>query len=77
MILEMLFLPDELFKKKDSVIEVIAGEPFDPANLETSVSDSEWADSLRAYVHALGDGEKADFITWMKNKREGESYGMG
>lgn len=66
MILEMLLLADELFKKRDSVIEVTAGQPVDPADLDSSVSDAEWSDALRSYVHALGEGEKADFISWRR-----------
>lgn len=51
---EMLFLSDELFKQRNSKIDIIIGKPI-PADFFTSEkSDVQWAAYLRELVHNMG-----------------------
>jgi putative hemolysin len=50
--IEMLFLPDEMFKKKGHSIKVHFGKAFDPTALDKSKSHKNWADHIKKYIYS-------------------------
>jgi 1-acyl-sn-glycerol-3-phosphate acyltransferase len=50
--LEMLFLPDEMFKQRGRTVKVHFSKPFDPAILDKSKSHKGWADHIKQYVYS-------------------------
>ncbi len=50
--IEMLFLPDEMFKQKGQTITVHFSESFDPAILDKRCNDKEWAAKIKEYVYS-------------------------
>lgn len=50
--IEMLFLPDEMFKQKGQTIRVHFSEAFDPALLHNKKSHKEWAQEIKRYVYS-------------------------
>lgn len=62
---EMLLLVDELMKKRGKTVNMVVGPPIDPHLLDARQTDSQWAEILRTYVQALGDGTPDDFFAWM------------
>lgn len=50
--IEMLFLPDEMFKQKGNTVKIHYGKPFDPAILDNSRSHREWADVIKTYIYS-------------------------
>ena len=51
--LEMLFLPDEMFKQKGSTFKVLFGEPIPYSTFDKSKSISEWSNYVREKVYLL------------------------
>jgi putative hemolysin len=66
--LEMLLLVDELMKQRGRNFEVIIGQPIDSALLGGERSVREWAEDLRGYVQALGEGVRDDFFSWLASQ---------
>ena len=51
--IEMLFLPDEMFKQRDRTIRVHFGKAFDPSILlDNSKSHKGWADHIKKYIYS-------------------------
>ena len=51
--LEMLFLPDEMFKQKGHTVKVHFGAPFDPSKiLDKSKSHKAWAAHIKKYIYS-------------------------
>ena len=50
--IEMLFLPDEMFKQKGQTIKIHFGQPFDAAILNGSKSHKAWANQIKQYVYS-------------------------
>lgn len=50
--IEMLFLPDEMFRKKGYTVKVHFGKPFDPAILDNSRTHWGWADHIKQYIYS-------------------------
>jgi putative hemolysin len=50
--IEMLFLPDEMFKQKGQTIKIHFGKPFDSAILDKSKSHKRWAEIIRQYIYS-------------------------
>jgi putative hemolysin len=50
--IEMLFLPDEMFKQKGQRIRIHFGKPFEASLLDTSKSDYDWAQFIKQYVYS-------------------------
>jgi putative hemolysin len=50
--IEMLFLPDEMFKQKGQQIRIHFGKPFDATILDDSKSDYQWAQFIKEYVYS-------------------------
>jgi putative hemolysin len=62
--LEMLLLPDELFKQKGKSISIIFGKPIDPVILEKMGNQHTVADAMRHFVYTLPIDPNADFETF-------------
>lgn len=50
--IEMLFLPDEMFKQKGQTIRIHFGRPFDSAILDNRKSHRAWAAHIKQYVYS-------------------------
>jgi len=50
--IEMLFLPDEMFKQKGHTVKIHFGKPFDPAILNDSKSHRAWAAVIKKYIYS-------------------------
>ncbi|MGZ3933086.1 MAG: 1-acyl-sn-glycerol-3-phosphate acyltransferase, partial [Bacteroidia bacterium] len=49
--IEMLFLPDEMFRQKGNTVKIHFGKPFDYTLLDDSKSHREWAATIKAYIY--------------------------
>lgn len=50
--IEMLFLPDEMFKQKGQTIKIHFSKPFDAAILHDKKSHREWAAHLKKFIYS-------------------------
>ena len=50
--IEMLFLPDEMFKQRGHTIRVHFGKAFDPAILDKSRSHRNWGEHIKKYIYS-------------------------
>jgi putative hemolysin len=51
--IEMLFLPDEMFKQKNKTLSFTIGEPISYQNFDNTHTNVEWAQILKEKVYAL------------------------
>lgn len=51
--LEMLYLPDEMFRQKNKTITITFGDAIDYNSLDKSKSDNEWAKYIKEKVYEL------------------------
>jgi len=51
--IEMIFLPDEMFRQKNSIFEVIIGEPIPISSIDSSKSLEEWCQVIREKCYEL------------------------
>ena len=66
--IEMLFLPDEMFKQKGHTIKIHYGKPFDPAILHMGLSHKKWAAVIKEYIYSEEFHKGIDFPAYMKLK---------
>ncbi len=59
--IEMLYLPDEMFKQRNKTIEIIIGKPIPFQTFDTRYNVKIWAEKVKNYVYALGNGYKEKF----------------
>ena len=64
--IEMLFLPDEMFKQKNQTIKVHFSKAFDPAILDKSRSHKGWADHIKKYIYSEEFKKGIPFEDYMK-----------
>ncbi len=50
--IEMLFLPDEMFKQKGHTIKIHFGKPFDSSLLDNTKSHRTWAAHIKQYIYS-------------------------
>lgn len=60
--IEMLFLPDQLYRYKNKVITITYGKPIPISVFDKSRSDQEWAALLREHVYKLEKNPDQEFI---------------
>jgi putative hemolysin len=60
--IEMLFLPDEMYKQKGKTIEIVIGKPIPYQNFDKRHNNNEWAALVREHVYKLGSGVTEEFI---------------
>lgn len=56
--IEMLFLPDEMFKNKNKTFEITFGEPIPWETFDNSKSPSQWVAFVKDKVYSMGTIEK-------------------
>ncbi len=54
--IEMLYLPDEMFKQKNKKITITFGEPVSYATFTKELTHQQWADRMKAHVYSLPGG---------------------
>lgn len=59
--IESLFLVDEMFKLKGQTLKMVVGSVIDPAKLDDSVSNEEWAARIRQYCFELRRNPNLEF----------------
>jgi len=60
--LEMLFLPDQLYRYKNKKIRIIFGDPIPISTFDKSRSDQQWAALLREHVYKLENNPHQEFV---------------
>ena len=51
--IEMIFLPDEMFKQKNSIFDVIIGKPIPISTIDTSKNLQQWCEEIREKCYEL------------------------
>jgi 1-acyl-sn-glycerol-3-phosphate acyltransferase len=64
--IEMLFLPDEMFKAKKSTIRIHYSKPFDSAILTDRKTDRQWSDLIYQYIYSSDFMKGIPFEEYMK-----------
>ncbi len=64
--IEMLFLPDEMFKQKGHTVKIHFGKPFDPSILHSGLSHRAWAAEIKKYIYSEEFKKGIDFPEYMK-----------
>jgi len=59
--IEMLFLVDEMYKQRDSVLKIVFGTPIPYDTFDARHTKSEWAELLRQHSYKLAEDSKARF----------------
>lgn len=50
---EMIFLPDEMFRQKNSIFEVVIGEPIPISSIDSSKTLDQWCSEIREKCYQL------------------------
>lgn len=66
--LEMLFLPDEMFKQKGQTIKIHFGKPFSYEIFDQSRSHHEWAQLLKEFVYSREFRDGKNFEEFVKGE---------
>jgi putative hemolysin len=66
--IEMLFLPDEMFKARKETIKIHFSKPFDSALLDKSKTDKQWSDLIYKYIYSPDFMKGIPFEEYMKDK---------
>jgi len=66
--IEMLFLPDEMFKARKETIKIHFSKPFDSAILDKSKTDKQWSDLIYKYIYSSEFMKGIPFDEYMKGK---------
>ncbi|MFM7902756.1 MAG: glycerol acyltransferase, partial [Bacteroidota bacterium] len=53
--IEMLYLPDEMYRQKGRTIRITFGKPVDSTAFENPSNDREWADRIKHMVYSLSN----------------------
>lgn len=64
--IEMLFLPDEMFKQKGHTVTIHFGKPFDPSILSSKLSHRAWAAEIKKYIYSEEFKKGIDFPEFIK-----------
>lgn len=59
--IEMLYLPDEMFKQFNKTIHVIFGKPIPYDTFDRRYNFNEWAQRIKKYVYTMGQGNTEPF----------------
>ena len=60
--IEMLYLPNEMFRQKVKNIDIIFGKPIDYRLLDKRFTPREWAQKIKNHVYQLGKDREKEFI---------------
>ncbi len=61
--IEMLYLPDEMYRQKNKTITVIFGKPIPASVFEPIYSDHHWAQLVKEHVYSLPGGGASRVMT--------------
>ncbi|MDQ3046185.1 MAG: 1-acyl-sn-glycerol-3-phosphate acyltransferase [Bacteroidota bacterium] len=64
--IEMLFLPDEMFRQRGQTVKIHFGEPFDSSLLNGSRSHRKWAATIKEYVYSEEFKKGINFENFLK-----------
>lgn len=64
--IEMLFLPDEMFKQKGQTIRVHFSKAFDPAILDKSKTHKGWTDFIKKFIYSEEFKKGVSFEEYIK-----------
>jgi putative hemolysin len=64
--IEMLFLPDEMFRQRGKTIKVHFGKPFDPRKLDKSRNHHKWAEKIKEFVYSPEFKDGLSFEEYIK-----------
>lgn len=53
--IEMIFLPDEMFRQKNSIFEVTIGKPIPIGSIDSSKTLDQWCEEIREKCYQLGE----------------------
>jgi putative hemolysin len=67
--LEMLYLPDEMFRQEIKTVRFTFGQTILPEMLHNGMHHHDWAQSIKSYVYALSENPDLDFLAFMKHKQ--------
>lgn len=65
--IEMLFLPDEMFKARKETIRIHYSKPFDSALLDGRKTHKQWSDLIYQYIYSSEFMKGIPFEEYMKN----------
>lgn len=54
--IEMIYLPDEMFRQKDKVLKIQFGKPVSWTVFDKRMNDKQWAGLFKTHVYQLGQG---------------------
>lgn len=60
--LEMIMLPQEMFKQQGKKITLTFGKPISHKELTAQYNATQWADKIRSHIYELKDNKDAQFI---------------
>ena len=66
--IEMLFLPDEMFRAEKKTIRIHYSKPFDSAILTDRKTDKQWSDLIYQYIYSADFMKGIPFEEYMKDK---------
>jgi len=66
--IEMLFLPDEMFRARKDTIKIHFSKPFDSAILHNGKTHKEWSNMIYTYIYSPEFMKQIPFEEYMKNK---------
>ncbi len=61
-VIELMLLPNEMFKKRNKTIRVTIGKPISHETFDKSISSKEWAQKVRSHVYALGTNKSENLL---------------
>ncbi len=64
--IEMLFLPDEMFKQRGHTVKVHFGKAFDTSILNKTKSHKAWADTIKEYIYSEDFKKEISFEEYIK-----------
>jgi putative hemolysin len=67
--IEMLYLPDEMFKQRGQNIHITFGRPIEASIFDNSRKPEAWAALLRDFVYTLDTNPQARFEDFLKSPR--------
>lgn len=67
--IEMMFLPDEMFKAKKAAIKIHFSKPFDSAILDDSKTHQQWADKIYEFIYSSEFMKGFTFEEYIKIKK--------
>jgi putative hemolysin len=67
--IEMLYLPDEMFRQRGQMIRIHFGRPIPPEVWDKSRKPEEWAALLRDFIYFLPEKPDLTFEDYLKNLR--------